>query len=585
MLCLALLLLPLTSLAQSGAGPEVITLPAHGTVANLKPRALYRPDPEGTLSPDQLLSSDEGFQPYDPKWEDSAPPMWIKLKVKSEPASNGKYTLLVKRRFFQLLDIYLPSTGPRLHEVHSGVFNYEPPQTFGRYFVNNFQLAPSSQGVILIHLQTIQGSTGPLELNIQDELSFRAHQASSMWAYGLYFGAMLALIFYNFILYLNLRTPGHRLYVVTMACVIALMGFSAGLLQPYLPEALRAAGPIPNIFVAALVPASTSRFFQVFVNSKQYIPRLHNVITIFILVLLVSATVTCLVPLSFAPNIGLVVQVIGFLTLLLLVLSSILAAVRGSSSGYIFLAAWCAFAVGTFLWSLLSFDVIRQLPAAEYSLYIGSVLEAMILALGLTYRVGQLRTQRNIAIREQQKAARLANVDPLTGAYNRRFIENYLNGLLDSEDKRAFQGSLIMLDMDNFKPINDEFGHAAGDIVLQEMASRCLDTLRSEDVLARLGGDEFAIVLPDQSGNDAVAAAERIRHRISDRPAVCGMQLIPISVSVGVITSFAPGATAYSALKHADQALYEAKRMGRNQVIVYTGGEEPAPKPHQTRAT
>ena len=283
---------------------------------------------------------------------------------------------------------------------------------------------------------------------------------------------------------------------------------------------------------------------------------------------------------QYAPHLAVFAQPIGSITLAILLFGSLYAGIRGSSSGYIFFAAWCAFGIGAVIWTLLSFDAITRTPATEYSLYIGSVMEAMILALGLSYRVGQLRSQRNRAIREQQKAARLANVDPLTGAYNRRFIENYLDGLLNSDDKRAFQGSLIMLDMDKFKPINDEFGHAAGDAVLNEMAGRCLETLRAEDVLARLGGDEFAIVLPDQSGNEARTVAERICTLIAEKPAAFGMQLIPMSVSVGVVTKFEPGATAYSAFKHADQALYQAKRAGRNRVIVFTGGSEPPPKDH-----
>lgn len=579
-LCLVLLFLlaPLASLAQSGSGPDVITLPAHGTVTNLKPRALYRPDPEGTLTPQHLLSSDEGFQPYDPAWEADAPPLWVKLKLKKPVNYNGDYVLLIKRRFFERLMVYAPTAGGGYRLISSGANDYQPTKMFGHWYVYTFTPSTGKETELLVHVKVVQHSLNVFSPEIQDSLAYQSHRSESLWAFGLYFGAMLALIFYNFILYLNLRTPGHRLYVSAMICVILLMALNAGLLQEYLPLFVQERWPMPLLTMHCLVAAASARFFQVFVNSKAYIPRGHKVVTALVGLNLLLAALTLVWPIAYSTQLGLVIQPVGTLSLLALMILSVLAGIRGSTSGYVFFAAWVAFSVGGILWSLLSFDVIARVPAAEYSLYIGSVLEAMILALGLSYRVGQLRTQRNVAMREQQKAARLANIDPLTGAYNRRFVENYLDGLLISEDKRAFQGSLIMLDLDNFKPINDQYGHPTGDAVLQEVVHRCEESLRSEDVLARLGGDEFAIVLPDQSGEDARAVAERIRQRIAAESITVGMQPIPISISVGGVTDFQPGATAYSAFKHADLALYEAKRAGRNKVVLVAGGQEPAPE-------
>lgn len=565
--------LALVATAESGV-PDIVSLPESGIVSDLKQRALFRPDPAGELSPDQLLSSDEGFRSYDPAWEESAPPMWIKIPIHEPAGHEGNYRLLIKSRFFPRLDLFLPTSGPEHRRVHSGTSNYEPTEKLGHNYFYEFDMPPGSSSTILIYAEVAQGSLSALDLTIVDESTFQQYRSANYWAFGLYFGAMLALIFYNLILYLNLRTPGHRLYVTAMTCVIVLMGMNSGLLQNVLPDLLVQRGPMAQILFNALTAAATARFAQVFINTRNYVPVLHHLISVVILMNLIAAAPTALLPVTYAPQMAVIVQPIGTLTLLLLLAGGITAGLRGSSSGYVFFAAWAAFVIGAFTWTLLTFDAIERTPATEYSLYIGSVMEAMILALGLSYRVGQLRTQRNRAIREQQRAARLANIDSLTGAFNRRFIENYLDGLLDSEDRRAFQGSLIMLDMDNFKPVNDEFGHAAGDAVLQEMANRCQEILRAEDVLARLGGDEFAIVLPNESGDEARAIAERIRNSIADKPAAYGMQLIPMSVSIGVVTSFEPGATAYSAFKHADRALYKAKRAGRNRVVVLTGGEE-----------
>lgn len=556
------------------AAPDEIRLPQSGTLTDIKQHALYRPDPEGELSAEELLDTSEGFQAYDPAWEDNAPPMWIKLQFRAPPGSNDTYMLLVKRRFFQQFDLYIQTGTGQTIDRHSGIDNYNPTRLFAQSFV--YELEPGPTGVIelLIHTRIYQQRLGPLTLSIQDETTFERDRSTALWSYGLYFGAMLALIFYNFVLYLNLRTRGHRWYVATMVVVILFMGLDSGLIQSALPEFLRDREPLYYVFAAALMPAATARFLQIFAGTSFHTPRLHRLLSWLAAILAIMGTGSLVAPLESALSFAIIVQLTATLTWILLPIVSVLAALRGSSAGWIFFGAWTAFVLGTLSRSLLSIDLIQRVPAAEYSLYIGSLLEAMILALGLSYRVGQLRTERNRALREQHKAARLANVDSLTSAYNRRFIENYLDGLLNAEDRRAFQGSLIMLDLDDFKPVNDEYGHGAGDAVLQEMARRCLTVLRSEDVLARLGGDEFAIVLPDQSSDQAEIVAERIRSEISDKPVFYGMQPLHMSVSIGIVTKFEPGASSYSAFKHADEALYQAKRAGKNRTVVFTGGAE-----------
>lgn len=558
----------------ASSATDTVTLPLSGTITDLRYEALYRPDPSGEIPVADLLASDRGFRPHDPAWEEQAPAMWIKLRVELPRDQPGDYRLLVKSRYFSRLDVHLPTPDGRYRRVSSGTANYEPTNKLGHNYIYRFELPRNESGQILFYTDTSQRGLRAFDFSIQDEETFAEHRSTSYWAYGLYFGAMIALIFYNLILYLNLRSPGHRLYVVAMTCVITLMGMNAGLLQNVLPGALQSQALALHLMFNSLTAATTARFFQEFVNSRLYIPIFHRLVTLIVAANLLVAAASLFVPMTQIQQLAFIGQPIGSLTMGILLVASLVAGLRGSGSGYVFLAAWCAFGVGAVIYTLLGFDVIARTPAAEYSLYIGSVMEAMILALGLSYRVGQLRTQRNRAVREQHRAARLANIDSLTGAYNRRFIENYLDGLLGSDERRAFQGSLIMIDMDNFKPVNDDFGHAAGDAVLKEMANRCLEVLREEDVLARLGGDEFAIVLPGESGHQARTIAERIRRAITDEPATFGMQPIPMSVSVGVLTDFEPGVTAYSAFKHADRALYQAKRAGRNRVVVFTGGAE-----------
>lgn len=127
-----------------------------------------------------------------------------------------------------------------------------------------------------------------------------------------------------------------------------------------------------------------------------------------------------------------------------------------------------------------------------------------------------------------------------------------------------------MLDIDNFKSINDRFGHAAGDRVIRSVADGIREQLRQTDVAGRLGGEEFAVLLPETSRDDATAIAERIRTAIDIRAVTHERGDIPFTVSVGV-ADLQPGGTLADLLVRADEALYRAKRSGRNRVVVGEG--------------
>jgi diguanylate cyclase (GGDEF)-like protein len=184
-------------------------------------------------------------------------------------------------------------------------------------------------------------------------------------------------------------------------------------------------------------------------------------------------------------------------------------------------------------------------------------------------RLALARTMANEAAmalenaRLYEDARKLADRDPLTGFYNHRFLHERLG----EEVIRAQRGrrplSMLMLDLDDFKLVNDTFGHLFGDRVLTWTAELIRSTLRGSDIPARYGGDEFAIVLPDTDGDDARRAAERILEAFRDH-AYVGEQRgpVPIGASIGVATFPADGRNATDLIAAADSALYRVKRDG-----------------------
>lgn len=164
--------------------------------------------------------------------------------------------------------------------------------------------------------------------------------------------------------------------------------------------------------------------------------------------------------------------------------------------------------------------------------------------------------------RLQSELTRLATTDPLTGCLNRSQLADILNGQIQMRERYERVSSLILLDMDYFKTINDRWGHLAGDRVLQELSSRLRKRLRENDQLFRIGGEEFMLVLPETRQKDADKVARELLTTISARPFVEGIQ-ITASASVAEVDK---GETWSVWLNRADQALYEAKARGRNQV-------------------
>jgi two-component system cell cycle response regulator len=168
-----------------------------------------------------------------------------------------------------------------------------------------------------------------------------------------------------------------------------------------------------------------------------------------------------------------------------------------------------------------------------------------------------------------QRSLSLALTDDLTGLHNHRYLTAHMGTVLSRSAAINKQASLLMLDIDFFKTVNDTYGHPAGDAVLKELAQRIVRNLREFDMAARVGGEEFVIVMPECEPEIAQRVAERLRFIIDGKPFDVGAADGPIHVtaSIGVAWTKAAETTAGELLAAADKALYMAKRGGRNQVV------------------
>jgi two-component system cell cycle response regulator len=168
-----------------------------------------------------------------------------------------------------------------------------------------------------------------------------------------------------------------------------------------------------------------------------------------------------------------------------------------------------------------------------------------------------------------EETVEMAILDPLTDLHNRRYMTSHLKTLFEEASQRGKPLSILVLDIDHFKAVNDGYGHAAGDSVLREFASRLRRNIRGIDLACRLGGEEFVVVMPETDLTKAYLVGERLRQCIAAAPFYAGetVGVLQVTASVGVAALEFADDTPELILRRADQALYCAKRDGRNRVV------------------
>jgi len=191
------------------------------------------------------------------------------------------------------------------------------------------------------------------------------------------------------------------------------------------------------------------------------------------------------------------------------------------------------------------------------------------------YQLRNVELQREVDERKQAQTAleRLATIDTLTGLANRRYFLELAERAVYQARRYSRPLSVVMIDVDNFKHINDTFGHAAGDQVLTNIARRMQSVLRRSDILGRYGGDEFVVLLPETGQEGARRMTERLRAAVAQTVEKMGEMDMPVSLSVGVSSSYDTTDVSLEVLlQRADKALYTSKQGGRNRVTAFEVG-------------
>lgn len=204
-----------------------------------------------------------------------------------------------------------------------------------------------------------------------------------------------------------------------------------------------------------------------------------------------------------------------------------------------------------------AFDAERIIAVSQF-IMVESIAAIVLMAFGIVMLANEQVTLELRAIAER---------DPLTGVFNRRSFLTLLDKSISHSDRMASPLSIMLVDLDHFKKINDTWGHKSGDEALRHFVAVAVTCVRNGDIIGRVGGEEFAILLPDTDMTKAAAVAERLRGEVAARPVDNEHGSITLTVSIGV-TNYRKGEAPEVTLHRADNAMYTAKDKGRNQVEV-----------------
>lgn len=484
-----------------------------------------------------------------------ARPVWIRLAVDNPAARQVTRRLSIETAWLDRIDVHVLHRGKVVAAHGAGdrqPFSQRP--VMSRYFMLDHAFAPGASEVF-IRVETADPMVVPVHLE-SPELS-RLRQMRQQLSYGLVYGFLLALIAYNAILYASLRTSSYLSYALYLMAFIAMnVAYTGHGFAWFWPEALdwqRWSNPL----LMVVYGVSGLLFAIRFLDLRANFPRVHRAVVAYCAagaallggaMLLGSQKHALLVAFGFVFVFTLIMPALG-----------ILAVRAGLKPARYFLLAACAAMAGAVLTTLSTWGFIPHNSWTFRAVEIGMLADATLLALALAhrFRVGQ---------EERLRAERLAQLDPLTGLNNRRAFYDLTTPLWSNALRHGHDLSVVLLDLDRFKQINDAHGHAHGDAVLKAAAGVLKQGVRQGDVPARWGGEEFIALLPETGVAEAAALAERLRDEIAAMRVPVHGGATSVTASVGVAQLEDRTGTLDALIAKADACLYQSKQDGRNRV-------------------
>ncbi|WP_231758373.1 diguanylate cyclase [Microbulbifer elongatus] len=450
------------------------------------------------------------------------------------------------------LDFWAPAVEGGWHHVRTG--DHQPfdsrPLALRDYV---FPITLPPQSLQTYYLRFASAGSINIGLSVSSQQAYLPRLGLEQLLYGIYYGGFLVLVLYNLFLFLALRDTAYAFYMGYSICCglffAVLNGFAFQFFWPDFPWLANRA----LLLALGLTLTFAIQFARLICNVKRLAPRVDRFCG-----LLRYGTITLTVLAPFV-DYATMTEIFSAAALIVSLTSLSVGAVsvwRGSVSARYFLIAWITLMWTVVMYVFKTFGLLPHNAITHNAFQVGALIEMVLLSLALGARVGEIQRQ--------------GHTDQLTGLFNRRHFDELLAKEFSQATRNETPLSLVVLDLDHFKAINDRLGHARGDEALRAVGHLASRLVRKPAVACRYGGEEFAVLLP---GCDKPVAT-KIADRLLNAVAKMDCDGVPLSVSIGV-ASYENGnfTSAIQLFEAADSALYMAKEGGRNKVVTSPDGE------------
>jgi len=517
---------------------------------------------------------------------------WLKVRIQNLADTAADQLFEVGYAVLDYVDIYVTENGRLLQKFAMGdkLPHYQRPIDH-RFFVIPITWQP--QQTLDIYVKVRSGSSIQVPLTLWNYARFYSADTTSTILQGIYYGGMLVIAIYNLLIYVVLRSRTYLYYVGFVLNMPLFLAAMSGQSFRYLwPNATTWNDQAIVVFLAATLAFGaifTRRFLRI-CDISTTLARLLNTLAI---ASFINGSLAFLLPYHLCIQ-GLVL--LGIIATLTGVFAGVYALIRQQTSARIYVIAWFSFLIGAAILALNKLSILPTNLFTEYASQFGSMVEAVLLSFALAERINVERRLRFEAQTETLKSTRklneeleqrvtartleleqlnhrlqeLSDTDQLTGLKNRRFMESRFEHEWTRCARYRHSLTIVLLDIDHFKQVNDRFGHPAGDVCLQMVARLICEGLRwPSDTVARYGGEEFCLILPETSAEGAATVTERIRGRVSQAVIDAERHRFQVTISAGIFCAIPDQGLGVDAfISGADKALYQSKEAGRNRITV-----------------
>lgn len=551
--------------AEARAG--VVELSDRGRLIEVWPAVtvLFDPGARWTLDEARMhLSERRSPQVPHSNFGERRDAVWLVWDVDLKPSGRGEWLLDVAYSALDEVDLHVLRDGHPLRAADQSAGDGRPMSVRTmptRTHVLPLDLAPGRY-TLLLRVATTGGLITPMQLLTPGHYSQREYRVQLLQ--GMSSGIVLCLLFYSLAQWVSLRDRMFAYYSLSISGLgLFLFSFNGLGLQHLWGEHVRVSEVLSPACVL-LSGAGAFLFIDRVLDIRALSPRMSQIMHAGAATAVVSVMLLLLDVVGYREA-QQVSKVLGQLPMLLALPFAWKRWRQGDhAAAYIFMG-WTVYAVGGLTTGLLLAGHVAATPVTLHALQAGSLVEMVMWLLVMGMRVEQLRGAAEQANRDGDRLRRLAETDALTGLLNRRGLQAAVAPLLEGSRPDRLV-ALYLIDLDGFKPVNDRYGHHAGDSVLIEVAARLAAQIRNGDPVSRLGGDEFVIVvsnLPDATA--ALRIGEKLQQTLKTPIPVQG-EACWLGLTIGYALAPVDGCDLGLLLSQADEAMYLGKRAGKQQL-------------------